>query len=354
MVKSMNLGWNLGSTMQSHYNGKENEPEDYGGKKTEMFETSWYNPVTTQEIIDKVKEAGFNTLRVPVTWAPHMGGAPSYLIEKDWLDRVQEIVDYGYGIGMYVILDNHDDDRYWFIPDKKHEKAVTAQFKALWEQLCERFKNYDERLLFESCNEPRVVGSMLEWGGGTASQRAVLNRIHKVFVETVRGSGGNNATRWLLIPTYAASVEAVPMQALRLPDDDRLIVSVHGYEPMDFVSEKHRDNRVYTDKVRKKIDRMMGQIYRVFVAKGLPVYIGEFGVCDKENEAERAKYAKHYTEEAARYGMACAWWDEGYFPEYNEYFDPPMPIHWGLMDRRKLEWRFPAIIEALVEGSKNL
>jgi len=333
MVRSMGLGWNLGNTLDAYY------------ENTLDSETLWANPCTAQEMIDTVQAAGFNTLRIPVTWAAHVGAAPDYIIDPVWLDRVREVVDYGYGIGMYVIINTHHDDNFWFIPDRKHEEATTGQFSALWAQICERFQDYGERLLFESANEPRVVGSLLEWGGGTISQRAVVNRINQAFVETVRASGGNNAKRWLLIPTYGASYDPVPMRALKLPDDDRLIVSIHAYYPRGFAFEKKTEERVFNEKVRKGVEKMLGRIYRTFVAKGIPVYMGEFGAAEKNNEHERAKYAQHYVSEALRYGIYCAWWDNGYFPEYG---GDEIDITFALLDRRTLEWRFPDIIETFL------
>ncbi|MCL2024051.1 MAG: glycoside hydrolase family 5 protein [Oscillospiraceae bacterium] len=338
MVKDMQLGWNLGNTLEAHVDGID-------GLESE---TSWGNPVTTQEIINTVKAAGFKTLRIPVTWASHMGDAPDYTIDSAWLDRVQEIVDYGYSTGMYVVINLHHDDQYWFIPNKKHEEAAAAQFVALWEQVSERFSDYGERLLFESANEPRVVGSFLEWGGGTISERAVVNRLSAKFVDTVRKSGGNNAQRWLVINTYGASYEPVPMRSLKLPDDDRLIVSVHAYYPRGFAFDNDLEDRVFTEKVRKSVDKMLGQVYRTFIAKGIPVFMGEFGASTKDNANERVKYAAHYITEAKRYGIACAWWDNGYFLEDNE----DVPPTFALLDRHKLQWVYPEIAEAMRQAAE--
>ena len=343
MVRRMHLGWNLGNSLSAHYGSLENEP-DYGGESKLDIEALWSVPYTTQEMIRMVKEAGFNTLRIPITWAPHIGGAPDFAIDPAWMDRVQEIVDYGYGIGMHVIINTQCDDQYWMIPSKRHEAATTEQFVAVWAQICERFQEYSDRLLFESANEPRVVGSLLEWAGGTISQRAVVNRLNAAFVDTVRASGGGNAERWLLIPTYGASYEPVPMRALKLPNDDRLIVSIHAYHPRDFAFAHNREDRIFNDRVRRDVDKMLGRIYRTFVARGIPVYMGEFGACEKDNEQERAAFAAHYITEARRYGIHCAWWDNGYFPEYD---GDDFPVTWALLDRFTLEWRFPAIVEAL-------
>ncbi|MDR0883670.1 MAG: glycoside hydrolase family 5 protein [Oscillospiraceae bacterium] len=338
LVKELQLGWNLGNTLEAH------QREDTYGLDDE---TRWGNPKTTQAMIDAVKAAGFATVRVPVTWAYHMGDAPDYTIDAAWLDRVQEVVDYAYERDLFVILNMHHDDAYWFIPDKKHEAATTAQFTRLWEQLADRFADYGEKLLFEAANEPRVVGTLLEWGGGTMCERAVLGRLNAKFVETVRASGGQNATRWLLIPTYGASYEPVPMAALKLPDDPRLIVSIHAYAPLVFAFENKAgakstpDSNEFTDAVRQQVDKTLGRIYRTFVAKGIPVYLGEFGAVSKDNEPARAEYAAHYLREAARYGMTCGWWDNGGSGTSQEVF--------ALLDRDTLTWKYPALLAALDE-----
>ena len=134
------------------------------------------------------------------------------------------------------------------------------------------------------------------------------------------------------------------MRALKLPEDDRLIVSIHAYYPRGFAFDNDPEDNIFTDKVRRDVDKMLGQVYRTFIAKGVSVFMGEFGASAKENESERAKYAAHYVSEAARYGISCAWWDTGAFPEDADYAPPPT---WVLLDRWTLEWLFPDIVEAL-------
>ena len=333
MVARMGPGWNLANTLDSFMAGSPAGLES---------ETSWGNPVTTQAVLDTVKAAGFTCLRVPTTWWNHLRADGS--IDPAWMDRVQEIVDYGYGIGMYVILNMHHDDDYGgYIPDRAHEEQVTAQYTRIWAEIAGRFKDYDERLLFEAFNEPRAPGTLLEWAGGTWSQRKVVNRLNAAFVETVRASGGGNAARWLMLPTYAASREAVTLWAMELPDDDRLIVSIHAYYPFDFAMS-NPEATAYGAKERKALDKMLGRIYDRFVKKGVPVYLGEFGAMDKGNTDDRVRYAADYVSLAARYGMRCAWWDNGLNidEEYNgESF--------VLLDRRNLTWIYPEIVEAVAQ-----
>jgi len=304
-------------------------------------ETLWGSPATTREMLEAVKAAGFTTLRLPVTWSNHLDAQDN--VDPAWMDRVQEVVDYAYDLDFFVILNAHHEDYYGYVPDKAHEAGVTAQYTKLWAQIAARFRDYGERLLFEAINEPRVNGSMLEWGGGTASQRNVINRLHAAFVNTVRESGGNNAGRWLLLPTHAASREPRVMRALRLPDDDRLIVSVHLYYPGKFTGTGSPDVTQYTDKDRLDIDKTLGRIYDCFVKRGVPVYLGEFAAADKHNEAERARYATDFTAIARRYGMRCAWWDDATTAETTI-----TGAAYGLLDRRTLQWFFPEIAAALV------
>ena len=326
MVEQMGTGWNLGNALDCF-------DANPAGLESE---TSWGNPLTTQAMIDTVKAAGFTTLRVAVTWGNHLLADGS--IDPAWMDRVQEIVDYGYGIGMYVILDMHHDDYYGtFVPTREREKEITALYTHIWAEIAERFRDYGERLLFESINEPRAVGTPLEWAGGNWSHRTILNHLNAAFVKTVRASGGGNATRWLILPTYAASRELVALWGMKLPKDDRLIVSIHAYYPHGFAMS-NPEARTYGEAERKDLDKMLGRIYDRFVKKGIPVYLGEFGALDKGNLDDRVRYAADYTELAARYGMRCAWWDDGMLNGNS----------FALLDRRTLQWIYPEIVAALL------
>lgn len=189
-VSRIGVGWNLGNSLDA-----------IGGYDISS-ETAWGNVKTTEKLISTVKKAGFNTVRIPVTWGSHLDEKGS--ISKEWLDRVQQVVDYAYDNDMYIILNVHHDNGA-FPLDEKTEAAVTQKYKALWKQIAVRFKDYDERLIFEGRNEPRTEGSAKEWTGGTKAEWEVLNRMYKVFVNTVRQSGGNNKTRFLMIAPYAAT-----------------------------------------------------------------------------------------------------------------------------------------------------
>ena len=337
-VRELKIGWNLGGALDACL------PEVYGLDT----ETCWEEPRTTPEMFRLVKEAGYPTVRIPVTWGNHMGPGPDYIIEPAWMDRVQEVVDYAYDIGLYVILNTHNEDRYWHIPDRAHEEAVSAQMAALWAQAAARFKDYDERLLFESMNEPRVPGSLLEWAGGGFSNRRILNRLGEEFVRLVRASGGNNGSRYLVIPTHAAARDWVARKGMRVPEDERVIVSIHAYYPRGF-SGTDFEARTWGSKADyRNLERMLYGIYRDFVRRGVPVLLGEFGAVNKHNLEDRLAYTDFYVRTARKFGMTCCWWDGGKLDgeEENGYY-------YGLLDRRELRWGFPALVEAMIGAAQD-
>ena len=218
LVAQMKVGWNLGNTLDST-----------GGEGVGA-ETSWGNLLTTKPMIDLVKKAGFNVLRVPVSWGTHMD--EDYVVDEAWMDRVQEVVDYGYDNGMYVILNTHHEE--WYMPKEEFAEENLKQLGKLWEQIAERFKGYGERLIFEGVNEPRLRGEGTEWVGDAAS-RDIVNKYAETFVNTVRASGGNNAERALMLTPYAASSMPENLKALKIPENaGNIIVSVHAYLPYSF------------------------------------------------------------------------------------------------------------------------
>lgn len=336
LVKEMSIGWNLGNTLDATGSGLE-------------AETYWQSATTTKEMMDLLKASGFNVLRVPTTWEGHMDS--EWNIDEEWMDRVQEIVDYGIDNDLFVILNIHHEE--WHFPSYENLDSKKAQLKKVWEQIAERFKNYDEHLIFEGMNEPRKKGTNVEWTGGDAEGQDVVNQLNAVFVETVRNSGGNNELRHLMIPTYAASSASNAMKAFKMPDenDDKLIVSVHGYAPYNFAlntkgtAEWSVDNTNDTN----AIDQIFRDIENYFLYEGYAVIIGEFGSVNKlvnttltgDNTEDRIEHAKYYMKKAKEYGIPCVWWDNHAFAGNGENF--------GLMERGATPpcWKFPEIVTAL-------
>ena len=326
LVADMKIGWNLGNTL------------DAVGGMGIMSETAWGNPKTKQEMIDAVLDAGFNVIRIPVTWDGHLGAAPEYKIHDIWLQRVKEVVDYAYSKGAYVILNTHHEE--WYMPTEENKVANGEQIAALWTQIAEYFKDYDEHLIFEGLNEPRLRGTSKEWTGDmTASE--VINYWEQQFVDAVRATGGNNTLRHLMITGYAASSSRENLARIVLPEDDKLIVSVHAYNPYNFALNTKGTDQWTAETGGSELDSFMKMLNELFVSQGIPVIIGEFGAMNKENTAARVEWAAYYVSAAKEYGIPCVWWDNNAFTGDGENF--------GLLNRRTLEFPYPEILDAMME-----
>lgn len=248
---------------------------------------------------------------------------------------------------MYVILNIHHET--WHYPTEDNYEAASDRLKKVWTQIGNYFKDYDEHLIFEGLNEPRVIGTSEEWNGGSDATREVVNKLDADFVSTIRSLDGNNKLRHLMIPGYAASSSEVALKALKIPEnDDKLIVSVHAYIPYNFaLSDNKRSNKWVACKegFTNDIDNLADMLKTLFTDKGQAVIIGEFGARSKDNDKYRAEWAKYYVTKMKTVGVPCVWWDNGAFLGSGELF--------GLFDRRNLEWRYPLVKDALISASNG-
>ena len=276
IVADMKVGWNLGNTLDSYDTSSSDN------------ETGWGNPKTTKAMIDTVKDAGFNAVRIPVTWGEHLSADNT--IDADYLNRVQEIVDYAIDDNLYVILNVHHDDALWLHPTYSEQAAVTEKLTSIWKQLCERFGDYDHHLVFEGMNEPRVIGSATEWSGGTPEERDVINQLYQAFVDTVRATGGLNADRTLIISSHAQSITKEAVSAVKIPDDAHIAVSIHSYAPWDFCGTEDTRSDWGSDADKQELDTNFQYLEDTFISKGVPVLLDEFGAVDKNNTSIRAQY----------------------------------------------------------------
>lgn len=334
-VKDMQVGWNLGNTLDAH-----------GVKGGTADETYWGNPETTKEMIDAIAAQGIKTIRIPVTWADHIGGAPDYKIDDVWMDRVKEVVDYAVDNDMYIILDTHHETDYWLKTTKKGSEDVILELKALWAQIATEFKDYNDKLIFEGVNEPRVKGSPVEWNGGNYEEREVVNALNQAFVETVRATGGNNETRNLMITTHANAVTEQTLSQLKIPADEHIIVSLHMYTPYQFTFKA--DAKQFSNWDGSRNSDLEGQLRLInkYILKdgtGTPVVITEFGAENKDNEEDVVNWLSDYLERTTKYGIPCVWWDNGYYTEEGEQF--------GIFNRRNNTWYVQSIADTLVEKS---
>lgn len=351
-VKDMKIGWNLGNTFDA-YTDTPWFSDELG------YESAWNGVVTTKEMIMTVKEAGFNTIRIPVSWHDHVSG-DDFTISEIWLNRVQEVVDYAYNEGMYVILNTHHDiDEDYYYPDSAHFEKSNKYIEKIWTQLAKRFAQYDEHLIFESMNEPRLVGSNYEWWLDENDESCkdsvkTINLLNQTFVNTVRNGEGNNNSRYLMIPGYDASAQGALVNGFELPKDkveDKLIVSVHAYTPYNFalqgMNESGSISNFSSDNPNSvnEINYFMDQLYNTYINNGIPVVIGEFGARDKNgNTQDRIDFATYYIAYAKSCGMTCLWWDNNAFIGDGENF--------GLLDRKTVTWKYPEIVEALMKYAK--
>lgn len=335
-VKKIRAGLSIGNTLDA------TDDTLTADASPDRFETAWHNPVISQELVDTILKAGFRLIRIPVSWKNHFGPAPGFDIEERWLNRVQEVVDYAYKRGAYVILNVHHED--WNYPYYDNCEAACSRMRAIWRQIANRFADYDQHLIFEGQNEPRKVGTPLEWNGGDEEGWEVVNTTNHAFVETVRGCGGYNPERFLMIPGYGANC-TVGIRHIELPENDsRIIVSVHAYEPYEFALEI--PGRSSWNHDTEVIDRLMKELKTLYIDKGVPVIIGEFGAMNKDNASDRAEWVEYYVRAASEIGVPCVWWDNGLFEGDGERF--------GLFSRYDYSCAYPGVVDGLMKGSERL
>ncbi|MCM1054391.1 MAG: glycoside hydrolase family 5 protein [Bacteroides sp.] len=338
-VRNLKIGWNLGNTLDA----------DSKTSVESASETSWGSPMITEEMIADINKAGFNTIRIPVTWHNHVDD--DFNISDYWLGRVKEIVDYAYKRKMYVIINiHHDMIKSFYYPTYETLESSMAFSDAVWAQLCEAFKDYDEHLIFEGINEPRLKDTDNEWWIDEKSElgkEAVdcIMQINQSFVDLVRASGGNNAERYLMTPSYCASPTYACSDLFSLPNDPagRTILSVHAYEPYNFaLSDDSSSNTFVAGRTSTSIKSVMDSLYEKYTSKGIPVVIGEFGSRNKDNLEARIEHAAYYVSEARSAGISCVWWDNNAFIGNGELF--------GLYDRAEMTWKYPDIVIALMKN----
>ena len=331
LSRKLGYGWNLGNQMDAMVGGVSGE-------------TYWGNEKCTQATFDNLKSKGFSTVRIPVTWMGHIGDAPEYAVETAWLDRVAEIAGYAKKAGLNAIVNVHHDDSPesgWLCvhkaaSDADYKKDMMARYKALWEQVARKFAEEGEWLIFEGYNELQDGG----WGfGGNLTdggkQYAVINELAQTFVTTVRATGGNNADRYLSILGYSAN-PSLTADNLVLPTDsaaDRLIVSVHFYDPSGYALGQNSaytewghtgaDGKKDPNHSEKNVIDTFRMLKDKYLDKNIPVYIGECGAVNRDDERAKSfqRYWFEFVFKAAReYGLCPIVWDNGARSTGNESF----------------------------------
>lgn len=341
-LRRMGIGWNLGNTFDAN--------DCFWLRNHMEYEKGWTGYYTTRELIHSVAEAGFGFIRMPVSWHNHVD--KDFNISADWMDRVQEVVDWCLEEDLCVILNtHHDNSADYYYPDSKHFDSSVRYLTAVWGQMAERFRNYDDRLILESLNEPRLAGTDHEWyldpnDAACMDSADVINRLNQLFVDTVRSTGGNNATRYLCVPGYDASPANLKPGIFVLPTDtadNRIIVAGHAYVPYNFALNTKGNADFSWDNNAQRAD-IMGNInvlYDHFISKGIPAVMDECGCLDKNNLPARLDWCVRYVAYASSRGLPVAWWDNGAFSGNGENF--------GLFSRQNASLVFPEIVEALMK-----
>jgi len=321
LVAEMGVGWNLGNSFDVESKDK----------------TYWGNPITSKAMIDEVKAMGFSTLRIPITWGPNQVEMSPYTIDPDYLTEIKRVVDFGFQNKMHVIIDVHHDNS-WIKPMASETQESTDRLSSLWTQVANFFQDYNDSLIFEILNEPRIEGITEEWSGGNSEGRGYINDFHKAAVDAIRATGENNEKRHIMITTWAASTFPIAMEELTIPnDDEKIIISLHSYFPWQFAGEAAVTWGSESDK-----SALIAELDKIkqnwIIERDRPVILGEWGTIEANPLQSRINYADFYVKEAAARGLLTIVWDDG--------------GNFRLLNRNDLSWDFADIATAIVAASQ--
>lgn len=324
-TRLMGNGINLGNTLEACDNNvgiKTNAPLSY--------ETHWGQPKTTQAMIDGMKAAGFDTIRIPVAWmtnATHLYEG-DYTIDADYMDRVEEVVRYARKAGMYVIINDHWDGGWYgmFGSESAETRALAMEaYKGMWQQIAERFRDYSDYLIFESANEelggrfdensPLYCSDSVVTYLTDDERYALTNEINQTFVDVVRATGGNNATRFLLIAGYSTDINQTCDDRFQMPKDtvdSKLMVSVHYYDPWSYCGASSAVSATKWGKVSdyEYMDQQLAKMTK-FTEAGYGVVIGEYGAlpCSDGLKDNTLAYHTAFLDACTKYNLTNCLWD---------------------------------------------
>lgn len=360
VVNSMKFGWNLGNTLDACNSGKD-------WNTTSSEEIDWrLKGTATSELFQKLKDSGIKSVRIPVSWHNHVDS--SFNIYSEWMNHVKEVVDMAYSKGLYVIInihhDNYDGDSLGTNAGftlKDSDKTQSLKFvESIWKQVAAEFKYYDDRLVFETLNEPRLIGDPHEWDWDSTCNTcktaiSIINELNQKAVDTIRSAGGNNANRVIMFPSYVASpyaaINAKNAGLFKIPSDSatgRLVLSVHMYTPYNFAmnctaSEGAHSN--FTESDKTELSKHFTDLNTTFISKGIPVVIGEMGATNKNNFEARKSWFSYYLGLCKQYNVAALLWDNGQETNSSEAF--------GYMDRTQKEWFTDSNASELISTAVN-
>ena len=311
LTSMMGKAWNLGNALDSTKNGT-------------VGETLWNNPTVNKSLFELVKDSGFDTVRIPVSFMDKIGSAESgYAIDTAWMNRIKTVVDYALDSGLYVIMDMHHDGSKdvtgkWIdisLPEGTQRTAMLNKFSAVWTQIVETFADYDQHLVFESMNEV-MIGESYGYTSSLAYEN--INALNQTFVNAVRSVDGNS-DRCLLIPGYNTNIDLTISGLFKKPTDttaNRLMLSVHYYDPYDFTLNEQGTSTWGSSEEIAYLKSQMQKISAFANGLNMPVIIGEYGAVNKENDFNRIIYLSALNRTAETYNIVTAYWDNGYTGQY--------------------------------------
>ena len=333
-VTNMGVGWNLGNTLEAHAKKPNPDLDSYWGQEGLESENDWGQPNTKPEVFKMMKEAGFGAIRIPVTWYNHMDKDGN--VNAEWMARVKQVVDYALAQDLYCIINVHHDTGAdeagvhvsWIKAEGANYDKNKSKFEKLWLQIATEFKDYDQRLLFESYNE--MLDKYSSWNYATSNKSGgyneteamdaykAINDYAQSFVNVVRGTEGNNGVRNLVVNTYGAccggkwgsnELPMGPIREMKLPEDvtsNHLIFQIHSYPGL-------KPNNLAT--IKSQVTTMMSDLKTILAAKGAPVIVGEWGTLNDDsdvnynnNKANYLEFCKHFVTEAKNNGIITFYW----------------------------------------------
>lgn len=357
ILEKMGIGWNLGNTFDA---------SDCTWLSNELdYETAWLIndesekelKRTSKELIKFVHESGFSSIRIPVSWHNHMSGS-DYTINEKWMARVHEVVDLAIDEGMFVIINIHHDNTKnsngkFFYPSEEYRTQSLNYVGDVWAQIAKEFKDYDQHLIFETLNEPRLTGNTYEWWfnvnyppAEVKTAVSVINALNQKAVDTIRNTGGNNTNRLIMCPGYDASLDGAIVSGFSMPSDssNMTAVSVHSYIPYDFAGNENAGGE-YSDDIKKQLNDYFSSLKTNLLDKGYSVVMGEFGAIDKQNTSDRCEWATDFTKKTSELGIPCFVWDnDGYSTSTSDCADK-----YGLLERSTLTVHNQIYLEALTQ-----
>lgn len=357
------VGWNLGNQLECPAPGQDGESMDIGNPAGALnAETAWGNPVVTRRLIKAVRQAGFNAVRIPVRWQCHITNDKAMSIDKAWLDRVKQVVDWCLAEDMKVIVNVHHDKWLEGRPLLAHKEENCQKLSLLWMNIATALANYDYRVAFAGTNEVHVRDN---WGKPTPENLEVQNAYNQAFVDIVRAMGGKNARRHLIVQTYVCNPDfGINNGDFIIPKDTEdngngyMSVEFHYYSPWDYAGscEYYYWGEPYkqygaSPSDEKAMTALFDRVVGTWASKGLGVVVGEWGVTDhyKADETDRihenmSYYCRFLTGEARKRGFSTFVWDNNAFGNGQE--------HFGIFDRTKNSCPIKAqwIIDGIMAG----